>query len=54
MATFFDGIERGVILDSSFHISKLIFMTLPAGYVLNASVCGIKEGNDDKWIFGSQ
>ena len=42
MAKFFDGIDRGVIIDSSFHISKLIFMTLPAGYALNAYVCEIK------------
>jgi hypothetical protein len=54
MAKFFDGIDRGVIIDSSFHISKLIFMTLPAGYALNAYVCKIKKGNDHRWIFGSQ
>ena len=44
MAKFFDGIDRGVIIDSSFHISKLIFMILPAGYTLNAYVCEIKKG----------
>ncbi len=54
MAKIFDGIDRGVIINSSFHISKMIFMTLPAGYTLNAYVCEIKEGNDDRWIFGSQ
>ena len=54
MATFIDRIDRGVIIASSFHISKLIFMTLPAGYALNAYVCAIKKGNDDRWIFGSQ
>src|SRR5258708_35940242 len=51
MAKFFDGIDRGVILDSAFHISKLIFMTLPAGYALNTYVCEIKEGNDDRMNF---
>lgn len=54
MANFFDGIDRGVILDAASHIAKLIFMTLPAGYALNAYVCEIKEGNDDRWFFGSQ
>jgi hypothetical protein len=55
MATFIDRIDRGVIIASSFHISKLIFMTLPACYALNAYVCEIiKKGNDDRWIFGSQ
>src|SRR5260221_7817668 len=51
MAKFFDGIDRGVILDSAFHIAKLIFMTLPAGYALNTYVCEIKEGNDDRMNF---
>src|SRR5260370_26631428 len=51
MVKFFDGIDRGVILDSAFHISKLIFMTLPAGYALNTYVCEIKEGNDDRMNF---
>src|SRR5258708_17152416 len=51
MGKFFDGIDRGVILDSAFHIAKLIFMTLPAGYALNTYVCEIKEGNDDRMNF---
>ena len=54
MAKFFDGIDRGVIMASSFHISKMIFMAFPAGYALNTHVCKNKEGNDDRWISGSQ
>src|SRR5260221_10768518 len=45
---FRSGIDRGVIMASSFHISKMIFMAFPAGYALNTHVCKNKEGNDDR------
>ena len=42
------------ILDRLFHISKMIFIAFPACHALNAPVCKNKEGNDDRWISGSQ
>ena len=54
MATFFDGRTGGVIMASSFHTAQMIFIAFPAGSALNAHVCKNKEGNDDRWISGSQ
>jgi hypothetical protein len=44
VATFFDGIDRGVIMASSFHLSKMIFMAFPNGYALKAHISKIKKG----------